>query len=153
VHGYFATAAHLHEAIVGTEIDDDLVDHTGRLLKIMVDCAGRGRTLEHFPPGPIVLAVHAAHLGQQTPSVSRYIDAVVIADHLVTKAPEKCGCSTEQRDHIVQQYLAILNRQDWCDIASDDLDWDNDFRAWFAANIAARLYLRAFMEMTDGDDR
>jgi hypothetical protein len=58
--GYFAgqvaTAAHLHEAITGTDVDDDLIDHTGRLLKTMADCAGMGTTLEHYPPAPIVLA-------------------------------------------------------------------------------------------------
>ncbi len=56
LNGYFAgkvaTTAHLHEAIISAEADDDLVDHTGRLLAIMADCSGMGLTLEHYPPRP-----------------------------------------------------------------------------------------------------
>ncbi|OKI51412.1 hypothetical protein [Micromonospora sp. CB01531] len=156
LNGYFAgqvaTAAHLHEAIVGTEVDDDLVDHTGRLLKIMADCGGMGMTLKHYPPAPIVLAAHVAHLGRQAPAVDRYVDVAVIADHLADRAPEQSGCTTEQRNHLVRQYLAVLDRQDWCDTVRAGLDSDSDFFAWFAANVAARLHLRAFTDLT-GDDR
>jgi len=112
--GYFAgqvaTTAHLHEAITSTQVDDDLVDHTGRLLKVMADCGGMGMTLEHYPPAPIVLASHAAHLGRQTPTADRYFDAAVIADHLAAKPSDRCGCTTEQRDRIVQQYLTVLDQ-------------------------------------------
>jgi hypothetical protein len=52
--GYFAgkvaTAAHLHEGIISPATDDDLIDHTGRLLLTMAGCAGIGMTLEHYPP-------------------------------------------------------------------------------------------------------
>jgi hypothetical protein len=157
LNGYFAgqvaTAAHLHEAIVGTDVDDDLVDHTGRLLKIMADCGGMGMTLQHYPPAPIVLAAHIAHLGRQAPTANRYIDAAVIADHLADKIPERCGCTTEQRDHLVRQYLAVLDRQDWCDVVRSGLDLDSDFFAWFTGNVATRLRLRAFTDMTGGGDR
>ncbi|MET7394863.1 hypothetical protein ABZS66_15375 [Dactylosporangium sp. NPDC005572] len=157
LNGYFAgqvaTAAHLHEAIVGTEVDDDLVDHTGRLLKIMAGCRGVGMTLEHYPPAPIALAAHAAHLGRQTPTVNRYVDAAVIADHLADKSPERSGCTTEQRDHIVQQYLSVLDLQDWCDTVRAGLDRNSEFFAWFAGNVAARLHLRAFTDPMGGDDR
>lgn len=157
LNGYFAgqvaTAAHLHEAIVGIEVDDDLVDHTGRLLKTMADCGGMGMTLGHYPPAPVVLAAHVAHLGRQAPTVDRYVDAATIVDHLTDKPPERCGCTPEQRDRIAQQYLAILNRQNWCDTVRADLDPDSEFSAWFADNVAARLHLRAFTEPTSGEDR
>ncbi|PZG22627.1 hypothetical protein C1I95_04900 [Micromonospora craterilacus] len=155
LNGYFAgkvaTAAHLHEAIVGTEVDDDLVDHTGRLLKIMAGCGGMGMTLEHYPPAPVVLAAHVAHLDRQTPTVNRYVDAAVIADHLASDKPERSGCTTEQRDQLVRQYLAVLDRQDWCDEVRAGLDEDGEFFAWFTANVAARLHLRAFTDVTGGD--
>ncbi|MGC4750563.1 hypothetical protein ACLQ28_33615 [Micromonospora sp. DT201] len=156
LNGYFAgrvaTAAHLHEAITGTEADDDLVDHTGRLLKVMADCGGMGMTLEHYPPAPHVLAAHAAHLGRQAPTANRYVDAAVIADQLADKTPQRSGCTDEQRDHLLQQYLAVLDRQDWCDAVRAGLDADSDFFAWFVGNPAARLHLRAFADLT-GDDR
>lgn len=157
LNGYFAgqvaTAAHLHEAIVGTKVDDDLVDHTGRLLKIMAGCSGMGMTLDHYPPAPTVLTAHAAHLGRQAPTVARYVDAAVIADHLADKASDRCGCTTEQRDLIVQRYIAVLDRPDWCDTVRAGLDSDSDFFACFADNVAARLHLRAFSNLTGGHDR
>lgn len=150
--GQIATSCHLHEAIVSTEFDDDLVDHTGRLLAAMADSFGMGMTLEHYPPAPIVLAAHAAHLSQQAPTVSRYIEAGVIAFHLTNKTPQECGCTTEQRDHIVRQYLAVLDRDDWCDTIRANLDQANRHSVWFAANVATRLRLRAFTD-PPGDDR
>ncbi|WP_410819267.1 hypothetical protein [Micromonospora sp. 050-3] len=157
LNGYFAgqvaTTAHLHEAITSTEADDALIDHTGRLLKAMTDCGGMGTTLEHYPPAPVVLAAHAAHLARQTPTASRYVDAAVIADHLATKPSNRCGCTAEQRDHIVRQYLAVLDRPDWCATVSADLDQTSDFFTWFAGNVAARLRLRAFEKFASDDDR
>lgn len=156
LNGYFAgqvaTAAHLHEAIIGTEVDDDLVDHTGRLLKIMAGCGGMGTTLENYPPAAAVLAAHATHLVRQAPTVDRYVNAAVIADHLAEEPPRRSGCTAKQRDDLVRQYLAVFDRQDWCDAVRAGLDADSDFFAWFANNPAARLRLRAIREMT-GDER
>ncbi|MGV9377520.1 hypothetical protein ACWDRB_16975 [Nonomuraea sp. NPDC003707] len=144
LNGYFAgkvaTSAHLHEAITRAEADDDLVDHTGCLLAIMADCSGMGLTLEHYPPAHIVLQAHAGHLGRQTPTLSRYINAAVIADHLAQKPPERLGCTLEDRSRLLQQYLAVLNRDDWSETARMELASDS----WFANNVAARLHLRAF---------
>jgi len=157
LNGYFAgkiaSAAHLHEAITSTDVDDELIDHTGRLLKIMADCGGMGMTLEHYPPAPVVLAAHAAHLARQTPTAQRYVDAAVIADHLAAKPPSRGGCTAEQRDRIVRQYLAVLEQPDWCDAARAGLDPTSDFVAWFAGNVAARLHLRVFAEAGEGDER
>jgi hypothetical protein len=160
LNGYFAgrvaTTAHLHEAIVTTQVDvdDDLVDHTGRLLRTMADCGGMGMTLEHYPPAPTVLAAHATHLGRQAPTVNRYVDAAMIADHLAEKTPQRCGCTTEQRDLLVRQYLAVLDRPDWCDAVHAGIDRDSDFFRWFADNVAARRRLRAFTDFPgDGQPR
>lgn len=154
LNGYFAgrvaTAAQLHEAIVGIEVDDELVDHTGRLLAIMTDCGGMGMTLQQYPPASIVLAAHAAHLGQQVPTVNRYVNAAVIADQLAEKAPERSGCTTEQRDRLVQQYLAVLDRQNWCDTVRADLNPHSAVYSWFVGNVAKRRRLRAFMDLAGG---
>lgn len=157
LNGYFAgkvaTAAHLHEAITSTGPDDDLIDHTGRLLRVMTDCAGMGMTLEHYPPAPVVLAAHAAHLARQTPSVDRYVDAAVIADQLAGKPSDRSGCTAEQRDHILRQYLAVLEQPDWRDAVRAGLDPASDFFTWFAGNVAVRLRLRAFSDLIAGDER
>ncbi|GIJ24529.1 hypothetical protein Vlu01_51530 [Micromonospora lutea] len=157
LNGYFAgqvaTTAHLHEAITSADVDDELIDHTGRLLRVMADCGGMGMTLEHYPPAPVVLAAHAAHLAQQPPTANRYVDAAIIADYLTAKAPNRCGCTAEQRDHIVQKYLAVLDRPDWRDAVRTDLDPTSDFFAWFTRHVAARLRLGAFSDAADGDGR
>ncbi|GAB3854943.1 hypothetical protein GCM10029963_48760 [Micromonospora andamanensis] len=153
LNGYFAgqvaTTAHLHEAITSTDVDDDLVDHTGRLLRVMADCGGMGMTLEHYPPAPVVLAAHAAHLAQQSPTANRYVDAAIIAHHLTAKPPNRCGCTAEQRDHIVQQYLAVLDRPDWRDAVRAGLSPTSDFFAWFTGHVAARLRLGAFSDVAE----
>jgi hypothetical protein len=90
LNGYFAgkaaTAAHLHEAITAPDADDQVIDHTGRLLRIMAGCGGMGMTWEDYPPIRLVLDAHAGHLGRQEPSMPRYLDAAFIADRL-TQAP------------------------------------------------------------------
>ncbi|MEU8046705.1 hypothetical protein AB0B71_21490 [Micromonospora echinofusca] len=105
-------------------------------------------TLEHYPPASAVLAAHVAHLVEQAPTVRRYIDAAVTADQLAEKAPERSGCTAEQRDELVQQYLAVLDRQDWCTTIRSDFDPDSDAYFWFAGNVAMRLQLRAFTDPT-----
>ena len=150
LNGYFAgkvaTAAHLHEAITRPDADDDLVDHTGRLLRIMAGCGGMGMTLEHYPPARIVLDAHVAHLGRQTPTVNRYVDAAVIAGQLAQQPPERLGCTEDDRDRLLQRYLAVLDRDDWCANARAGLDPDSALFAWLANDLAARLHLRAFTD-------
>ncbi|MFG1837353.1 hypothetical protein ACGFH8_02810 [Micromonospora sp. NPDC049175] len=157
LNGYFAgkvaTTAHLHEAITGTDADDELIDHTGRLLRIMADCDGMGMTLEHYPPAPAVLAAHAAHLAQQPPTANRYVDAAIIANHLTAKPPNRCGCSAEQRDRIVQQYLAVLDRPDWRSAVRAGLGPTSNFFAWFIDHVAARLRLGAFSDVAENGER
>ena len=145
LNGYFAgllaTAAHLHEAITGDDVDDALVDHTGRLLGIMAGCAGMGMTLASYPPARVVLAAHAAHLARQAPSAHRYVDAAVIADHLAEERPTRGGdCAPyEQRTALVRDYLAVLVRPEWRATVRPGLD--PDVLAWFAQGVATRLGL------------
>lgn len=156
LNGYFAgkvaTTAHLHEAIMSADADDDLIDHTSRLLRSMADCGGMGRTLEHYPPAPVVLAAHAAHLAQQLPTANRYVDAAMIADYLTAKPPNRCGCTTEQRDRIVQQYLAVLDRPDWRAAVHANRDLNSDFFGWFTGHVAARLRLGVSPDGVAGSD-
>ncbi|MEU7935692.1 hypothetical protein [Micromonospora echinofusca] len=48
----------------------------------------------------------------------------------------------------MQQYLAVLDRQDWCTTIRSDFDPDSDAYFWFAGNVAMRLQLRAFTDPT-----
>ncbi|GIG39321.1 hypothetical protein [Cellulomonas phragmiteti] len=142
LNGYFAgrlaTTAHLHEAITRPDVDDALIDHTGRLLRIMAGCAGMGMTLESYPPAPVVLAAHVAHLSRQAPSAGRYVDAAVIADHLAGERPTRGGdCAPdERRAALVRDYLAVLARPEWRAAVRAGLD--PDVLAWFVEGVATR---------------
>ncbi|WP_406063081.1 hypothetical protein [Micromonospora sp. NBC_00860] len=157
LNGYFAgkvaTTAHLHEAITSTDADDELIDHTGRLLRTMADCGGMGMTLEYYPSAPVVLAAHAAHLAQQPPTANRYMDAAMIANYLVAKAPNRCGCTAEQRDRIVQHYLAVLDQPDWRNAVRAGFGPTSSFFAWFVDHVAARLRLGALSDVAESDER
>ncbi|MEN3611364.1 hypothetical protein AAH979_17615 [Plantactinospora sp. ZYX-F-223] len=146
--GYFAgklaTRAHLHEAIISPEADDDLVDHTGRLLRVMTRCGGMGMTIDHYPPARAVLAAHAGHLGRQAPDLDRYLDAAVIADRLAELPPDGREWIGTDREPILARYLAVLQRDDWSMTLRSMLDPADEYHAWFAGTVAARLRLRAF---------
>jgi hypothetical protein len=47
----------------------------------------------------------------------------------------------------------VLDRPDWSATARAGLDPTTDFAAWFTANMAARLHLRAFADPAEGDER
>ncbi|MEV6604633.1 hypothetical protein [Kutzneria sp. NPDC051319] len=144
LNGYFAgqvaTVAQLHHAITTGETDDELIEHTGRLLVIMADCEGMGTTLQHYPPAFAVLTAHATHFARLEPSTRRYIDAAVIADRLAAD-PEKRGCTAAQADDLVRRYLDVLNRPEWCAAGAA---MDGEYATWFADHEAVRLRLRAF---------
>lgn len=148
LNGYFAskvaTAAHLHQAIIVPDADEELIDHTGRLLNIMTASSGMGGTWRHYPPIRFVLEAHAGHLARLAPTMSRYIDAAVIADHLAQTAPDHLGVTPDQRQRLLERYLAVLRSTDWSTMARDEIDPDDDYFVWFAETIAARLRLPAF---------
>ncbi|MBF9134989.1 hypothetical protein I0C86_39615 [Plantactinospora sp. S1510] len=100
-----------------------------------------------------MLAAHAAHLAKQPPTANRYVDAAIIADHLTAKPPTRCGCTTQQRDRIVQQYLAILDRPDWRAAVREGRGMNSDFFAWFTGHVAARLRLGAVSDVAENGGR
>jgi hypothetical protein len=139
--------------ITSANADDELIDHTGRLLRTMADCGGMGTTLEHYPPAPSVLAAHAAHLAGQRPTASRYVDAAMIADQLMAKPPNRCGCTADQRDRIVQQYLVVLEQPAWRAAVREGFGPTSDYFAWFTGHIAARLRLGASSAVAENEGR
>lgn len=126
------------------DADEELIDHTGRLLKIMAEAGGMGRTWEHYPPIGVVLEAYAGHLARQAPSLTRYLTAAHIADHLVQADPKRLGAAAGNRQDLLEKYLAVLRRADWSGAAREGLDPDGDFFAWFTETIAKRLRLPGF---------
>jgi hypothetical protein len=121
LNGYFAgkvaTAAHLHEAITAPDADDAVIDHTGRLLRVLADCQGMGMTWRDYPPIRLVLDAHAGHLSGQAPSATRYANAAVIADHLACGSASASGLASGHRDDLLDRYRAVLHRTEWAEVA------------------------------------
>lgn len=150
LNGYFAgkvaTAAHVHEAITMADADDQVVDHTGRLLKMMAGASGMGVTWKDYPPIRQVLDAHVGHLAGQAPTMTRYIDAALIADHLAQTSPGASGLAPDHKDHLLNRYLAVLRCSDWSEAARTGYDPASRFHAWLAEKVATRLQLPAFTE-------
>ncbi|MFF5076805.1 hypothetical protein ACFY36_07120 [Actinoplanes sp. NPDC000266] len=148
LNSYFAerlaTVGHLYEAITSAAVDDELIAHTGRLLLAMADAGGMGATLESYPPAAAVLARHAELFGGLAPTAQRYLTVALLADRLERRPPEKSGCDDEGRDRLVLEYLAVLNRPEWCAVIHDDRETHPEFLEWFVPEVAMRLGLRAF---------
>jgi hypothetical protein len=149
LNGYFAgkvaTTAHVHEAITAPDADDQVIDHTGRLLKTMAWSAGMGMTWQNHPPIRHVLDAHAGHLTHQAPSMPRYLDAVLIADHLAQAPPGTLGLTPDHQARLLNQYLAILRRPEWSKAAQAGYDPASGFHTGFKT-IASRLQLPALTE-------
>lgn len=148
LNGYFAgkvaVAAHVHEAIIAADVDDEVIDHTGRLLRIMADAGGIGVTWRSYPPIGLVLDAHADHLGRQAPSLARYFNAALIADHLARASPDTSCLTDGLRTQLLDRYLEVLGRTEWSAAAQASYDPASKFHAWFAGKVAGRLGLPAF---------
>ena len=147
LNGYFAgkvaTAAHLHEAIASDAADDGLIDHAGRLLRAMADCAGMGMTLAAYPPARAVIAAHAGHLGRQQPTFSRWTTAVILAGHLT--GPGSIGFSEADRQRLADAYALVLNRADWTAVARARMKEGDNPSGWIR-HATRSIRLNAFTE-------
>ncbi|HEY1626940.1 MAG TPA: hypothetical protein VGG16_24410 [Streptosporangiaceae bacterium] len=152
LNGYFAgkvaTAAHLHEAITSDTADDGLIDHAGRLLRAMTDCAGMGMTLAAYPPARAVIAAHASHLGRQQPTFSRWTTAAILAGHLT--GPGNVGFSEAERQGLGDAYASVLNRADWTAVAQADMKKGDDHSGWIR-HATRSIRLNAFTEPPDDE--
>ncbi|MFF0471934.1 hypothetical protein ACFYPX_31450 [Micromonospora zamorensis] len=77
----------------------------------------------------------------------------MIAHYLTAKPPNRCGCTAEQRDRIVQHYLAVLDQPDWRNAVRAGLGPTSSFFAWFVDHVAARMRLGAFSDVAESDER
>lgn len=86
LNGYFAgnvaTSAHLHAAITSDDVDEELVDHTGRLLNVMTWCGGMGMTLERYPAAVPVVEAYVRHVSRLPATDVRLRYRAALAEHL-----------------------------------------------------------------------
>jgi hypothetical protein len=141
--GKVALAASLHEAIVRPVVDDDLIDHTGRLLSAMAGANGMGLDLSRYPPAPIVLAEYAGHLASQEPAGARVRVAITLAHDVRSREPARLGCSVQEKARLLSSLDATLARPDWLEAASEELVRSTWWATWAQANDALPLALTA----------
>lgn len=75
LNGYFAhqvaRTARMHEAIARPDADTDLVDHTGRLLAILVGSFGMSDSILDYKHAERALAQYLSHVGRLEPNQGR----------------------------------------------------------------------------------
>ncbi|MFD9504413.1 hypothetical protein [Streptomyces sp. NPDC060035] len=150
LNGYFAgqvaQVAELHEAVAAFGDDAELVDHTTRLLHAMTYCEGMGTPLRRYPHAVVVLEAHVRSLGNLGPTVERYFAAAMIAQYLTTETPVGSGDPglRARWEQGRTAYLALLDKEDWCDSAREALAAEDGRFALLAESVAPGLRLRAF---------
>jgi hypothetical protein len=119
--GSVAQTAGLHEVITRPNVDDEITDHTGRLLLVMTFSQGMGTTLWRYPHAEAVLAAHLRHLERLGPSGSRYCIAAWLANSLGENGDAGSIGPVQRWQPYRDDYLALLERDDWCEVARDAL--------------------------------
>ncbi|MEU6298870.1 hypothetical protein [Streptomyces erythrochromogenes] len=119
--GSVARTAGLHEVMTGPSVDDEITDHTGRLLLVMTYSQGMGVTLSGYPHAETVLAAHLRHLESSGPSGSRYCTAAWLASSLGEDGDAGSIGPVRRWQPYRDDYLALLERDDWCEVARDAL--------------------------------
>ncbi|WP_030859614.1 hypothetical protein [Streptomyces sp. NRRL F-2747] len=149
LNGYFtgrvARSAGLHEAVTGPGMDDEMADHTGRLLLVMTYSQGMGTTLSGYPHAEAVLAAHLRHIERSGPSASRYCTAAWLASSLGERGDAGSIGPVRRWEPYRKGYLALLERDDWCGVARNALAVKDPAIVRLAETASGRR-LRAFAE-------
>lgn len=86
LNGYFAgevaTSAHLHAAITSDDVDEELVDHTGRLLHVMTWSGGMGMSLQDYPAAAPVVEAYVHQVSRLPATDDRLRHRTAIAKYL-----------------------------------------------------------------------
>lgn len=150
--GKVALATSLHEAIVRSVVDDELIDHTGRLLSAMAGASGMGLDLSRYPPAPIVLAGYARHLASQEPAGARVRVAITLTHDVRSREPARLGCSVLEKAALLSALDETLARPAWLEAASEELVRSTWWATWAQASDALPPALTAANRLVAGID-
>ncbi|MFC8366927.1 hypothetical protein ACFUIT_02880 [Streptomyces sp. NPDC057239] len=121
LNGYFAgevaRASALDQALTGAVVDAEIVDHTGRLLHVLIYCQSMGMTLTGCPHAEEALAAHLRHLDRLGPFSSRYCIAAMLARNLGEHGDEGSVAPVRRWRTHRDGYLALPDRDDWFETA------------------------------------
>ncbi|WP_254390412.1 hypothetical protein [Streptomyces sp. AC550_RSS872] len=115
--GRVAETTDLHEVLIEPCVDDEIADHSGRLLLVLTYSQGMGVTLSRYPHAEAVLAAHLRHLERLEPTASRYTTAAWLASSLGEHGDAGSIGLAERWRSYRDRYLALLDREDWCQAA------------------------------------
>ncbi|WP_460707363.1 hypothetical protein [Myceligenerans halotolerans] len=132
--GKVAVATSLHEAIIRPAVDDQLIDHTGRLLSAMAGARGMGTDLSQYPPSPAVLAAYARHLALQEPTGERARVAVTLAHVVRSREPSDLGYSADERAMVRGSLDETLTHPAWAAAAAAEMDRTTWWATWVQAS-------------------
>ncbi|BCY10475.1 hypothetical protein [Actinoplanes sp. L3-i22] len=146
LNAYFAVqvaiAADLHTALVEGEPDDELLDHTGRLLSCIAGPGGPSSNLADYPAGRPVVDAHARHVARQEPTFERFVNVAQVAQQL-SRDPGSNGFAAEHTADFVRRYRTVLDRPEWCAAVHHGLAARHEFVAW-CTRLGRQLGLKAF---------
>ncbi|MBC9718339.1 hypothetical protein H9Y04_38020 [Streptomyces sp. TRM66268-LWL] len=112
-----AEATRLHEVLSQPHVDPEIIAHTGRMLLTMTECAGAGMTLQDYPHSEAVLTEHLRHLAREQPSVRNYCGAAWLVRGLRGEIDMHSVGPVERWRRHADAYEALLDRDDWCEVA------------------------------------
>lgn len=136
-----ATTGGLRHALAGV-VDDDLLDHTGELLRALA-AGGPAEDMSHYPDGAAALALYAQHMANAGVNLNRVTHAVFLARYLSESAKENPLIAPEQRDELALRFQALLERPDYADTVRTQLAADDIRSVRRSLHLADRLGIDA----------
>ncbi|MGW7362114.1 hypothetical protein ACWGI8_01495 [Streptomyces sp. NPDC054841] len=127
--GDVAEATGLHLAVAAPDADAELVDHAGRVLRVMAESESMGLTLSHYAHAHEALSHYVAHAARLPPSIDRFVTLHTLAN----------GTS----DELAPLFAELLERPGWLDgvrarLGDPDEPWHRS-GPWAADKLGVRL--------------
>ena len=141
--GKVAATAPVHEAITDPSADEEVVDHTGRMLHVLTYAGGMGGTLATYPHAKEVLRQYVRHAARLEPSVQRYLTARVLMDNLTTSSVSQLDWKPGELEGVRATLHASLSRPGWTAAVQHALDAGDAKHRHAAVWAATRLGITA----------
>ena len=141
--GKVATTAPVHEVIAGRSPDEEVIDHTGRLLLVLTYAHGMGGSLDTYAHARQVLLQYAHHAARLEPSAERYFTARILAEDLDAGSGSRLDWGPGELEGIRAAFHALLARPGWTAAVQRALDVGDGHQRHAAAWAATRLGITA----------
>jgi len=134
-----AATAPVHQAIADPSADEEVVDHTGRMLHVLTYAGGMGGTLATYPHAKEVLRRYVRHAARLEPNVQRYVTARVLIENLTAGSGSRLDWKPGELEGIRATLHSSLSRPGWTAAVQHALDAgeakDRHAAVWAAARL------------------